>query len=347
MAGSQYRQASSGHSVYFFTANPASTFSRGFTDYFLHGRPEQLASFHTAKAVGQEIGVVTAVCPRHLCYEGNAALHNADGLCFFDLHNQLRGTKVNKVEGEKVFVQSGQGLQVGATLYRNYDHEFEKQLQSPVRRTVAVDLWFASTPSHIRLAAKDEDGVETELVEPNTFSPAGNPGKINENIKAQLGKTGNTMFQIRNTFLQNSPAYFFPTSTLNQWRRGLLARLETAREQQRSRPQAVVAPNDIPYPEIAVDYRANVANALARQFYTRHGATVAAPAFEIARSPQAQYMRTKFCLKHEQGYCPKANPGKTPHEPLFLRNNGRTIELAFDCQNCEMLLTSPKAHSCN
>ncbi|MDR0691615.1 MAG: U32 family peptidase [Prevotellaceae bacterium] len=338
LTGDKYKKASSGTSAYFFTPNPARTFSRGFTDYFLHGRPERLASFHTAKAVGQEIGVVTALHAGYLYYKGDVALHNADGICFFDRRRQLCGTNVNKVEGEKVFVQNMQGLQVGATLYRNYDHAFEKQLQNPAIRTIAVDLRFVSTHDHIRLAAKDEDDIEAELVAPNTFSPAANPGNINQNIKVQLEKTGNTVFKMRHIFLQNDPAYFFPVSTLNQWRRELLARLETAREQQRKRPQAVLTPNSVPYPKATVDYRANVANALAQQFYARHGATVAAPAFEIAHPQQAHCMRTKYCLKHELGYCPKKNPGKTLHEPLYLLNNGRKIKLTFDCKNCEMVL---------
>ncbi|MDR3183878.1 MAG: U32 family peptidase [Prevotellaceae bacterium] len=338
LTGTLYKKASSGSVAHFFTPNPASTFSRGFTGYFLHGRPNRLASFHTAKAVGEEIGVVTALHPGHLYYKGSAVLHNADGLCFFDRRDRLCGTKVNKVEGEKVFVQSTQGLQVGAVLYRNYDHAFEKQLQHPAMRTIAVDLWFTATASHIRLAARDEDGVEAELSVFDSFSPAGDLGKINRGIAAQLEKTGNTIFKVRRITLQNDPAYFFPVSTLNQWRRDLLALLETAREQQRQRPQAVLEPNAVPYPDATVDYRANVANALAQQFYARHGVAVAAPAFETAHPQEAHYMRTKYCLKHELGYCPKQNPGKALPEPLFLLNNGRKIELAFDCKNCEMAL---------
>jgi putative protease len=228
---------------------------------------------------------------------------------------------------------------VGATLYRNYNHELEKQLQHAAKRTIAVDLQFSVTEDLIRLSAKDEDNVEAELLTQNTFSPAGNPEKINRNIKLQLEKTGNTIFKIRNTFLQNDPAYFFPLSALNQWRRELLARLEAAREQQRPHPHVILAPNSVPYPETTVDYRANVSNALAQQFYARHGVTVTVPAFELVPPQNAQLMRTKYCLKYEQGYCPKKNPGKTLSAPLYLLNNGRKITLTFDCKNCEMRLS--------
>jgi putative protease len=82
-----------------------------------------------------------------------------------------------------------------------------------------------------------------------------------------------------------------------------------------------------------------VSNALAQQFYARHGVTVTAPAFELVPPQHAQLMRTKYCLKYEQGYCPKKNPGKTLSAPLYLLNNGRKITLAFDCKNCEMRLS--------
>ena len=46
-------------------------------------------------------------------------------------------------------------------------------------------------------------------------------------------------------------------------------------------------------------------------------------------------MRTKYCLRHELGLCPKQKPGTRP-EPLFLLNNGRRLRLDFDCAACEM-----------
>ncbi len=47
------------------------------------------------------------------------------------------------------------------------------------------------------------------------------------------------------------------------------------------RETAAFTPNSIPYPEKQLDYRANVLNEHARQFYHRHGAEVLEPAFEI------------------------------------------------------------------
>jgi putative protease len=46
-------------------------------------------------------------------------------------------------------------------------------------------------------------------------------------------------------------------------------------------------------------------------------------------------MRTKYCLRHELGLCPKQRPGIRP-DPLFLLNNGRRLRLDFDCKSCEM-----------
>jgi putative protease len=87
-----------------------------------------------------------------------------------------------------------------------------------------------------------------------------------------------------------------------------------------------------------VDYRANVANELAANFYHRHGVQHVGKAFEHAHAPDACYMRTKYCLKHELGYCPKKTTGQTPPEPLYLLNNGKKLRLTFDCKHCEMII---------
>ena len=47
-------------------------------------------------------------------------------------------------------------------------------------------------------------------------------------------------------------------------------------------------------------------------------------------------MRSKYCMRHELGLCPK-QCGK-PAEDLVLVNNGRRFTLRFDCRACEMVI---------
>ena len=88
----------------------------------------------------------------------------------------------------------------------------------------------------------------------------------------------------------------------------------------------------------ALDYRANCANHLAEQVYRELGAESVAPAYELEAPRGAEVMRTRYCIKHELGLCPKQHPAQAPREPLWLENNGTRLKLAFDCKNCEMVV---------
>ncbi len=86
------------------------------------------------------------------------------------------------------------------------------------------------------------------------------------------------------------------------------------------------------------------------------GCTQTDDAFEISHLPDAELMRTKYCIRHELGLCPvhrktgrhqgKANittgssKSATNHPAghLYLTNNGKRYHLAFDCANCEMVV---------
>ena len=85
----------------------------------------------------------------------------------------------------------------------------------------------------------------------------------------------------------------------------------------------------------AVTYKDNVANSLTRTIYLERGAASIEPAYELSHREGVEYMRTKYCLRHELGLCPKLRPGSRP-DPLFLVNNGRRLRLGFDCTVCEM-----------
>ena len=48
-------------------------------------------------------------------------------------------------------------------------------------------------------------------------------------------------------------------------------------------------------------------------------------------------MRTKYCIRYELGMCP-VHQGAKASGPLFLLNNGRRLNLHFDCAECEMVI---------
>ena len=87
-----------------------------------------------------------------------------------------------------------------------------------------------------------------------------------------------------------------------------------------------------------LDYRGNVSNSLAERFYKRCGVEMVQPAFERESVPDAELMRTKFCLKHELKLCPKQRPTTAVAEPLQLKHGDERFTLHFDCGACEMVI---------
>jgi len=104
---------------------------------------------------------------------------------------------------------------------------------------------------------------------------------------------------------------------------------------------------------IHLSYKADIANHIAREMYVELGANQADDAFEISHRPDAELMRTKYCIRHELGLCPIRqrtglhqdqyilSTGTTANPPrhLYLANNGKRYSLSFDCSNCEMAVS--------
>ena len=94
-------RASSGRTTFSFTPDPDQNFNREFTDYFVNGRQDDIGAFDSPKNPGQAIGWVTRVGADWIELElddPQAALHNGDGLCYFDLQKELVGVAINRAE---------------------------------------------------------------------------------------------------------------------------------------------------------------------------------------------------------------------------------------------------------
>ena len=81
-----------------------------------------------------------------------------------------------------------------------------------------------------------------------------------------------------------------------------------------------------------------MANGRTRGLYLSRGASTVEPAYELAHPDGAELMRTRYCVRYELGMCP-VHQGARDGRRLFLLNNGRRLELHFDCHNCEMTVT--------
>ncbi|MBN1371078.1 MAG: U32 family peptidase [Anaerolineaceae bacterium] len=339
LEGKKLRPASSGKVYFDFTPNPAKTFNRGFTQYFLHGRKQPVGSPDTPKSLGEPVGRVAKIERYSFSLDSKVEIHRGDGLCYFNADRELTGTTVNDVQGGRIFPSKGEGLALGTEVFRNHDHEFLSALEkSQTERKMAVRLRLAETMKGYALFALDEDGNEVMLSMETEKLPAEKPEQAEVAIDKQLRKLGGTEFEC--TFLRSdlSQPYFIPLGTLNALRRGAVEALLEERGRNFPRLSGEILRNDAPFPEQKLSYRGNVLNEKARAFYQRHGVMEIEPAAESGLEMRGRLvMTTKHCIKHQLGACKRFGGTQVVQEPLTLVDeDGNRYGLKFDCARCVM-----------
>ncbi|HCU00065.1 MAG TPA: collagenase-like protease [Methylococcaceae bacterium] len=341
-----YAKTSSGLVTYSFTPQPEKTFNRSATDYFVNGRQADIGAFDTPKFAGEEVGKVTKVAPNFFEVDSKIDLHNGDGLCFFDVHKELVGMRINTVEGNRLFPnEMPEDMRRGMTVYRNRDHAFMRLLEKDsATRKIAVDMRFYETTDGFGFCVTDENGLSaTALCQPEK-TPAQNPEKVAASLRENLGKLGTTDFELNALAVEISQPWFVPASSLNALRRDAVEQLEQTRQVGYQRPERRT-PGNPPaiYPEDTLTYLANVYNKKARAFYEKHGVKMIAAAYEANQElDEVPVMITKHCLRFSHGMCPKEAKGvigvqgTVTAEPMTLINGNDRFTLKFDCKPCEM-----------
>lgn len=247
-----------------------------------------------------------------------------------------------------------------------------------------------SEPTYsLKINAVSQDGRSVKLERETGHNAAENPERMRGMFATQISKaTGIYSFTLRSLEVETPDGSlpFLPTSALNAIRRDLAAALEEM--PCRAIPllvnQASSRTGNAEYPVLEPDvlsqvqdiqettsngphlsYKANIANHIARKIYMSLGASRTDDAFEISHRPDAELMRTKYCIRYELGLCPVHQAGRqhgranhtsgmvNPPIPssrktnLYLTNNGKRYHLAFDCANCEMVVKVVRTYFCS
>ncbi len=338
-----YPKSSYGEITGGFVPNIHQTFSRGYTTYFITGQREKWNSGESAKATGEHIGKVSSVRKNSILYEGKS-LNNGDGLHIITPKGESIGIRADKVEGNVIFVKEVSEITPGSTIYRNYNHKFEKEVENNTpKRVLDVVVNISASESEIVAEAICENGIKVNYTYTNSdsapFAQANNRELALGNLKVQLSKTTSFLkFRFGNFASDGGFVPFLPLSALNSIRRELSELIESeisCKEERQNYPLSkhiFTLPITPPQQRIKL----NCSNHLSRELYSSVGIQ-AADAFELDReNPSEEYselMRTKYCIRHELGLC-----GKKISEPLYLINNGKRLRLQFDCRNCEMTI---------
>lgn len=328
----RYRRASFGQIRGGFAPDLDKTFNRGYTELFLDGQ----RGLWAAQGGGEYIGQVQRLTPDGFVLEPATPairLANGDGFTFSG-----GGFRADVCEGFTVHCKPVDGLKPGVKLYRNSSATFERIVDSqrPVRE-IAVFSQVQIAASALTVSAVTEDGRKTSVSCPTGTELARNPERMLALIPAQLAKrSGHYGFQTPEVSV-SGPVPLLSAAFLNGIRRSLAAQLDALPVQAPPLRKGSVDPS-IPAPS-ALDYRANIANSRDRALYAGRGAASQEAAYELTHRPGAELMRSKYCVRHELGLCPKQGKAAKA-DPLFLENAGRRLRLDFHCAACEMTVTS-------
>lgn len=332
-------RASRGVSAPSFVPNLEKSFSRGFTDYFAHGR-QKIDSPFTPKSMGEHIGTIQKIDGKRLTVNllKGVELHNGDGLCFLDENNELQGFNVNGVDGN-IILASNALSSFRTSLYRNYDIVWQRSVDiSDGNRKIAIKLILSGTYDGLKLSAFVDNSVSADVEMIYQKDIAKNPEKALENIRTKLSQWGDTKFTIESVDIDSKEVYFIPNSILGELKRQLVAKLE---ETLVNNHRNGIIKHDaqhvqsVDYPRSDLSYLGNVTNSLSRQFYENHGVTHIDDGLEKTM-PEGEIvvMTTKHCIRYANGMCAKET-GK-PATPLYISNPHGRFRLDFDCKNCQM-----------
>ena len=328
----EYRRASYGHEHIDFQPCLEKSFNRGFTDYFLRGRTEDVSAPDTPKSVGEPVGHVKAVRGREIKVGGLTTFHNGDGLCYFDSKGRLQGFRVNRVEGNVLHLSEAMPeVPLHAPLYRNYDAQFVNLVSKKSdERTIMLDIVLTESDTGFLLSGTDETGRHVQLAFPDEKQTARTPQR--DRVVKELSKLGGTCYEAGSVNVEWEMDYFLPAARVAGWRRALVEKLLSL-----SQPPLVLS--ERPSADISALDPVNVANRLARQFYDKTGDKPVPPAYELHEPKQGALLMTcKHCVRYSLGACNRHlhNRRYLP-EPLYLQmGDGRRFRLSFDCQQCEM-----------
>lgn len=339
-------KSSSGHATYTFTPQPEKTFNRSATDYFVNGRQADIGAFDTPKFSGEALGKVTKIGNDYFEVETSIELHNGDGVCFFDVHKELVGLRVNTVEGKRLYPnEMPTGLTRNMTVYRNRDHAFMRLLEKDsAQRKIAVNMNFYETANGFALTITDENGFSATATCEAEKQSAQNLEKAETSLRENLSKLGGTDFSTQGIEVSTTQTWFIPASIINNLRRDAIEQLQQTRDLgYQPPPRREAAQPPAIFPEDTLSYLANVYNKKARQFYEKHGVKMIAAAYEANKElDEVPLMITKHCLRFSHGLCPKEAKGvigvqgTVTAEPMTLINGNDRYTLKFDCKPCEM-----------
>ena len=329
-----------------FTPNTDKTFNRGYTELFLDGKKGKWAAMDAAKSMGEEIGTVTGMNKDKSSvvlrlFNKETILNNGDGFSFVAADGSVCGFRGDVCTGNTVRCKNTPELLIGARIYRNIDTAFEKEMdRKPCIREIKVEVTVRFEKGQGWADAVSEDGRKVTISFETGGQTAENQERMEGMIFSQIGKSsGHYRFNVTDIRCEGALP-FMSASSLNGVRRSLADELDKVPCIKRDilhRTSGRESYENNIYVKDA-SYRFNISNKLAEKLYREAGIETFEKAYELEHQKNAELMRTRYCIRHELGLCPRMQAGNKAASPLYLLNNGQRFVLVFDCCNCEMIV---------
>ena len=340
-AGSSFGKVCGG-----FEPDAFKTFNRGYTELFIDGKRGKWAAMDAAKSMGEFIGKVTSVRKDSVEVRLNAGvvLNNGDGFSFVSRSGKVEGFRGDVCSGNSIRSRAVPPLFTGASLYRNINAAFEKDIErKPCVREipVATDITISRSGNlwELEASAVSDDGRTAVKTFEAGEQRADNQERMDGMLRSQIEKSvGHYRFHIRAI---NAPEGlpFMSSSFLNGIRRTLAGEIDAQPAGRIPLMNRIIPSGTLQeFPTGCATYRQNISNHLSENIYKDAGIAKMEAAYEMTHRPDAELMRTKYCIRYETGLCPVHHKSGS-NAPLFLLNNGLKLALHFDCRNCEMIIS--------
>lgn len=327
------KRSSSGRTIWGFEPAFSKDFNKGFTDFFLNGRKEEMYSkYHL---IGDLAGIVDDFKDNSFILKNsNFELNKGDRLRFKKGENPVGTIEIVDIKDNRYYINEIKEDINGLELYRYINVEGFAEVENSVNyRVISVDISVTEKENEYLVKAVDEDD--------NTISVNIKKGenKVScEKLLAALQELDEDceFYTERIDFAED-----LYLSDINSVKEKIYSELRKERAKNRPVERCQVVKNDYPYYKKELSYLANVTNEYTKAFYKRHGVEKIEPALESCNDLSGkQVFSSRYCLRYELGYCSKQKNKDVPEFPWHLEqlDNGNKFKVEFDCKRCSMNL---------
>ena len=307
------------------------TFNRLYTNFYFDGKRKIFINPITPKFMGEKAGTVRSVQGNKVQIAPELTLSPGDKITYLNRKGELTGTTVMTADGNILTLRDAGDLRKNSQIYRNFSAEFNKKLEkAEFKRKIPLNIEITNE----KIVFSTYNNLHSEY-EFKTTEKAKNIEKAAETMVKQLSKLGGSEFFAETTAISKDFDRFLPVSEINEIRRNLVAQLEKVCEENYVFQRRDTTFKIPVYPHKKLDYKFNVSNEPAREFFEKAGCEVLEYAPECGKKEHLTLMKTKHCLRHYAGICLKDKPDDK-RQLVLIDEMGAKYRLEFDCKNCVM-----------